>query len=350
MKTYTLNEALKTKKSKNLSFIKFLAALAVIISHAYPISQGKEFGDVLISFSKGHLGIGGVAVGVFFFSSGLLVSKSIEKSENLKQFLKKRCLKIFPPLIFTVILTVFLLGPIFTNMTISDYFTDLATYKYLLNAILIPIHSLPGVFENNIYGNVINGALWTLPIEFICYIALMFCYKLGLLRKKILFTFPISLIFFYLLYYSNIPIFSSISIYTLPIFIYYMGMLYYVFRDKIILNKLLAVFLIIVWSGFVYFGFAEIAMFLIFPYIFSVIVFNKKQCSEKLSELGNLSYGIYLCGFPIQQIVVCLFGGKMDVYFNMAISVVLAVVLGFVIYRICEQKIPKILISFLNRV
>ncbi len=167
---------------------------------------------------------------MFFFSSGLLVSKSIEKSINLKQFLKKRCLKIFPPLIFTVIMTVFLLGPFFTNMSIIDYITDLATYKYLLNAILIPIHSLPGVFENNIYGNVINGALWTLPIEFICYIALMICYKLKLLNKNILYTFPISLIFFYLFYYSNIQLFSSLSIYTLPIFIYYMGMLYYVFK------------------------------------------------------------------------------------------------------------------------
>ncbi|WP_365936223.1 acyltransferase family protein [uncultured Traorella sp.] len=238
-------------------------------------------------------------------------------------------------------MTVFLLGPFFTNMSIIDYITDLATYKYLLNAILIPIHSLPGVFENNIYGNVINGALWTLPIEFICYIALMICYKLKLLNKNILYTFPISLIFFYLFYYSNIQLFSSLSIYTLPIFIYYMGMLYYVFKDKIILNNGLAAFLVVIWFGLVYFGFAEIAMFIIFPYIISVIVFNKKQCNRKLSELGNFSYGIYLCGFPIQQIMVYLFGGKMNVYINMIVSIVLAIIVGYFIYFISEQKLKK---------
>ncbi len=68
-------------------------------------------------------------------------------------------------------------------------------------------------------------------------------------------------------------------------------------KDKIILNNGLAAFLVVIWFGLVYFGFAEIAMFIIFPYIISVIVFNKKQCNRKLSELGNFSYEILLMWF-----------------------------------------------------
>ena len=51
--------------------------------------------------------------------------------------------------------------------------TDLnpQTYMYLLNGVLILVHELLGVFTHNPMGDaVVNAALWTLPVEFSCYV------------------------------------------------------------------------------------------------------------------------------------------------------------------------------------
>ena len=53
-----------------------------------------------------------------------------------------------------------------------------------MNSVFIPIHNLPGVFEKNIYPNVVNGALWTMPVELVCYFVCLMMYKLQLLNEK----------------------------------------------------------------------------------------------------------------------------------------------------------------------
>lgn len=338
MKRYTLDEAMGIGKSFNLNLLRFVAAIMVIISHAYPLSLGAEFADPIVGFSGGSLGLGGIAVGVFFLSSGLLVSKSIHRSNNGVSYFKARMKRIFPPLICIVFVTVFILGVILTDNTLKEYFTNSKTYMYLLNAILIPIHDLPGVFTNNIYGAVINGALWTLPIEFLCYIALFVCYKLNLLNKKNLkFTIPVAILSFICVYYLPIPFFASINNYVLPIFIFYIGMIFYVYKEQVVIHIPYAILCSLFFVLLVYFGFSEIAMVLLFPYIILVLIYNKKQCSQKLASLGDYSYSIYLCGFPIQQVIVYLFDGHMNVGVNAILSSLLAIGFGYLLFLIAEK-------------
>lgn len=340
MKGYSLDQAMSKGKSNNLNLLRFIAALAVIFSHSYPLSLGAANNDFMTAFSNGKLGIGGIAVGVFFLSSGLLVSKSIERKHDTKKYFKARCLRIFPPLIAVVLISVFIIGPIFTELSLFDYLFNPKTYLYLLNALLIPIHSLPGVFTNNIYGAVVNGALWTLPLEFICYIALFFCFQLKILNKKSMkYTLPLCVIGFILCFYTTIPVFTMMKQYLQPVFIFYIGMVAYVYRDKIILNGKLAGLLSLVWLALIYTGSAEIAMVFIFPYIILTIVYSVNQCSGKVSSLGNYSYGIYLCGFPIQQMIVYLFSGEMEAIINFVIAAPIAFLIGIIIYQLIEKPI-----------
>lgn len=70
----------QNSRSKNLNFIKFIASLAVIVSHSYPLSQGSNCKDFLLKISNQTLGLGGVAVAVFFISSWFFViQKSMKK-------------------------------------------------------------------------------------------------------------------------------------------------------------------------------------------------------------------------------------------------------------------------------
>ena len=322
-------------KSQNLNILKFFAACAVIASHSYPLSQGSKCKDFLIYVSKGSLGLGGLAVAVFFISSGYLVSKSIEKKNNTYDYLKARIMRIIPPLAFTVIITILVCGLFFSTFAFVDYLFNVKILKYCLNIFLIPVHELPGVFESNIYGNVVNGALWTLPIEFVCYVLLLVVYKMNLLNKKsyTILT-PLVIISFVCINIINVPLFQVIKPYIQPIYIFYAGTFYYVYRDKIKINKNNFIISILIFVVLLFASLGNVATIFVFPYI--ILSFCFKQCSEKIARVGNISYGMYLCGFPIQQMIVSSFGGSMNIYLNMVISIVLSIIVGYCIYYVAE--------------
>ena len=84
-------------RDNNFNLIRFLAALAVIYSHCFPISQGAA---ALEPFeSTLGISLGEIAVHVFFVTSGFLVTGSIIKKKELVGFFFARILRIFPALI-----------------------------------------------------------------------------------------------------------------------------------------------------------------------------------------------------------------------------------------------------------
>ena len=126
------------------------------------------FGEssVLLSDLLSHLPLGTIAVSTFFFFAGLYIAKSCESHPTPSSFFRTRCKRLIPELALVTAACVFIVGPIFSIYKLSDYFSRPATYAYLLNAFLIPVHNLPGVFLNNPYGSTVNGSLWTMPVEF----------------------------------------------------------------------------------------------------------------------------------------------------------------------------------------
>mgnify|MGYP002776404545 CR=1 FL=1 len=78
---------------------------------------------------------------------------------------------IFPALAVLVMATVFCFGPVLTTLPITDYFASSDTWGYLSTAALLVRRGLPGVFVDNPYPQAVNGSLWTLPVEFLCYVS-----------------------------------------------------------------------------------------------------------------------------------------------------------------------------------
>lgn len=331
MSELTLKKCIN-KRSTILSFVKWVAAIGVIVSHAFPLSQGANSTDWIAVISGNSIGIGGISVFIFLFSSGLLVSKSAEKTGSWKKYMTQRCNRIFPKLVFVILLSI-LIGGFISSLNIFEYFTSISTYVYLLNCILIPIHSLPGVFTNNIYPNVVNGPLWTLPIEFICYISLFYCIK----KKKVYDHISHTLIFFFLgiflIYIIKIPFLYSLRGYFLPFFAFYEGALFYRYKEKIKLNKFLALLSILAFICSIFLKCADLGILFFFAYPFVTMIYLG-DISDKLSKLGNISYEIYLVGWPIQQIVTFCFSGIINPYLNMFISIPLSMVMAIIINKI----------------
>lgn len=330
------------KHNNALNAMRFIASLMVIIAHAFTLSQGPKCIDIISQLTNERVGTGALAVLILFFSSGLLVSKSILTRKNNKQYIKNRFLRIFPSLIFIVLLTVFVIGPIMTNYSLVAYFTSVDTYKYLLNMFLIPVHSLPGVFEGNIFSNTVNGSLWTLPVEFLCYMLLLLVFNMKILNKKVVnIFFPVALISFLVINYGSIESLNSIRGYIYPMYMFYLGVVAYMNKDKIVLNTKYALVGLLLLCIITYMGYVDAAMFLIFPYVFLTFIYYTFECGVKVGSLGIFSYGIYLCGFPIQQMLVSFYGGKMSPYINILVSVPMAIITGYLIYYITERPLHK---------
>lgn len=321
-------------RNNNLNLMRLIAAVMVIFSHSFPISYGADHSDFLNTFSKGQMTFGNLSVCLFFFFGGFLIMSSAERSKTAKVFFHKRIQRLFPSLAAMVLITVAVLGPIFTDLGITAYFTNPDTYKYLLNAVLIPIHSLPGVFTSNIYGTTVNGPLWTLPVEFICYVICFVMYYLHITEKK---SMKYSIIVFipgYILMFYLLRNYAVLQAALRPMGMFYAGMMFYVYRDKIIMNGWIAIISAVIVIIALPLGCLDFIILYALSYVFAYIGFAVKKNYHFLDGKPDISYQIYLCGCPMQQIICLLNGGKMEFYANFIETMPFAIFMGILLYKI----------------
>jgi peptidoglycan/LPS O-acetylase OafA/YrhL len=143
--------------------LRLLGAVLVIIGHSFPV-LGQPSPELGVS-------VNGIGVMIFFSLSGYLITLSIEADPNLGRFAAKRALRILPALWVVVLFATFAAGPAFTRLPLADYFTSAATWTYLSqNFVLWTAHLLPGVFDHAPYPWSVNTSLWTLPVEVTMYV------------------------------------------------------------------------------------------------------------------------------------------------------------------------------------
>ena len=173
----------------NVLQLRLLAAVMVIFGHSYAV-----LGPTIGNREPLHYIFPGIVthvtgVNFFFTISGLLITLSWLRRPELGRFLRARFLRIWPALAVCVTLTAFVVGPLVTSMPLHNYFIDGDIYGTPLGfaihrSFLMDRPFLPGVFEHNPIPRYVNGSLWTLPIEATMYLCVA---GLGVLRA---FRFP----------------------------------------------------------------------------------------------------------------------------------------------------------------
>ena len=326
--------------SYNLHFIRFIAAILVIMSHSFALSVGDFDNEWFYVATNKQITMGAFAVGILFFYSGFLIMRSLEKNPKVLEFIVGRCVRIFPVLIVVVLLTILVVGPIATSYSLTEYFSNSGTYEYFLNCIFILKHTLPGVFENNIYTATINGALWTLPVEFVCYILCLIGYKIKILTPKIMWlTVPIVVLgswgVCFLAEKWNIEMLTTV---LFPVVCFYVGVLLCVYKKRIVLDVRIFVACLILFGVSILTGMMKIGFVLFFLYVLIYLAFGIRSMPGKVYKLGNYSYAMYLCGFPIQQLIIWANGGRMDPGYNILISIPVIMIISVLLYFWVEKK------------
>ena len=267
----------------------------------------------------------------------------MHKSCGPLSFFRDRCIRIIPSLTVVVILCIFVLGTSITTCGLKEYFTNAETYKYLLNiTVFLPKYTLPGVFETNIYESDVNGSLWTLRVEFLCYIVCYILWKIGLSEKKrakyLVLPFLMAYFVFAIIVFAANP---SVQAALRACGMFYCGMIYYTYREFIHINRVLVLLCGIGMVISVVVHFYDIGLLLCLPYILIYLAFGTKIKCSAFGEKAEISYGIYLCAFPIQQTITMLFGGSMFPLLNFLITLPLAVFFGLLLNILVEKPLMR---------
>lgn len=174
-----LSDALHPERGNNLQALRLVAAAAVVVSHAWPLANGGGTPEPLQALS-GH-SLGGWAVAIFFFLSGLLITQSASR-RKAAVFWRARALRILPGLAAALIVTLVLAaasGGAVMPATAADYL--------LRGLTLISLeHAIPGAFAANPMPGLVNGPLWSLFHEVAAY---AICY--GAVRSGVLARWPL---------------------------------------------------------------------------------------------------------------------------------------------------------------
>jgi peptidoglycan/LPS O-acetylase OafA/YrhL len=168
-------------RPNNFDLIRLVAAVQVLIIHGFEHLGLKEKMDLINdSFRFWINAFPGVPI--FFVISGFLISRSFERENRVKTYAVNRLLRIYPALYvcFAVsILSVFIATP---ELILRTEIKDFAGWCFAQLSI--------GQFYNptflRSYGvGVLNGSLWTIPVELQFYMALPVLYVvLGLSKNK----------------------------------------------------------------------------------------------------------------------------------------------------------------------
>jgi peptidoglycan/LPS O-acetylase OafA/YrhL len=295
----TLDSILR-KSNNNFDLIRLTASLMVIFGHSFELFDDSIYHDpikaILITDSPGNL-----AVCIFFFLSGIFITSSFVTKKNHFSFVIRRVSRIWPGLIICTLITVFPIGVFLTSLTIKEYFTNRETWLFLINNLFlfnITSRHLPGVFSTNHYPQGVNGSLWTLPLEVKCYCIVFFGGLLGLFTKRI-YMLCIFMIILLLVLTNHGQFLSFVGLNATLFFL--AGSVCYMYKQFIFIDKRIGLAMIVV-CFFIY----STPIFMPFFYvtlIYIMLVLGASKTLIKIKLPGDYSYGIYIYGFVLQQVI-----------------------------------------------
>lgn len=283
----------------------------------------------------------------FFALSGFLIAGSLERSKTLGMFLGLRALRIYPGLIAYALITAFVIGPMVTRFSIHDYFTDPIFFQYQRTLLGDVQFYLPGVFSNNPQPDIVGGQLWTIPFELYSYATLAGFALIGLRRHRMLA--PLSVVVVTASYLFITLVRHHWTIVYVPgaingallIATSLAGAAIYAYRDIVPWNFSLfavAVILSVACVGYLPYG----DFFAPFPAAYTTIYIGLFNPNRRPLHGADYSYGVYLYGFTIQQVVVYAFPFARGEIANMLVSVPAVVLIAAFSWHFVEHPVHRL--------
>ena len=334
-------------RHNNFNMIRVLAASGVIFSHAYPLALGPEAQEPFEGLLKGD-NLGRFCVFVFFATSGFFITASYQRCRSVWDFVLARVLRIYPALFVMACIMFVVLG---VSHTVDWSYWESVPFRVVETVTMFVnfnIGSNTVFFPDNPFPGAINGSLWTLRFEVLCYVGVLIaglsrvfetrwlalalalgCVGLNVVVPMLTGRFDIRL-----LSYVGLPFaFGSVA---------------WVWRDYIRLD----------WR-YALLGFLGVVVFYSTPLFFAALNlcivywvlwlgYGQFPLIGYYRRVGDYSYGIYIYAFPVQQFVAQ--SGIVMPIWNAVLSLLITLVLAILSWRFVEKPALSLRSRFYPRV
>jgi peptidoglycan/LPS O-acetylase OafA/YrhL len=329
-------------RTSGFDYMRILLACGVIAMHSIITSYGQV---AEIAFWQSPIRpVIRLILPMFFALSGFLVASSLVRTRTLGAFLGLRAIRIFPALAVEVVLSAVVIGAVFTTLPLTKYYTDPLFIRYFLNIVGDIQYHLPGVFGANPLPHQVNDQLWTVPFELLCYVMLAALTLLGIRKWRRIG--PIGAVCWtaaYLAYRfhhfaGGAPIVIGPLTGYLQVACFLWGVSIYLYRDELpyranLCWAALIVSVVLVW--FVPFG-----DFLAPLPVAYLTMYLGLQDPKRWAIIrgADYSYGVFLYGYVIQQMVAALGPWMHHWALNTALSLVIAGAFAALSWHLVEKR------------
>ncbi|MFJ8814270.1 acyltransferase family protein [Amycolatopsis thermoflava] len=335
------------KAETGFAWLRLIGASMVVVEHSFPLVDPQRLTILPASWdlSPGYFALMG-----FFAMSGFQITDSWARDASWWRYAAKRVLRIWPPLLVVVMFTAFVIGPLVTVLDAGEYWTDTATWGYVVhNAALYPLqHLLPGVFAENPYPWSANGSLWTLPMETTGYALVLVAGLTGLLGRARAGLFALLAAIVVLdgflgatyTFQGRGGSLLSVPVGAMVAFgvAFVIGMVMHRYHGKIPLSRAAAYAGV---AGYLVVNFVPVLQpcaRIVLPFAagYGAIVWAH-HWPRRLARYDKWvygSYGMYIWAMPVQQLIV--FAGVRNSYLLMALALPLAYACGLLSWQLVE--------------
>lgn len=164
--------------------VRLTLAMLVLYAHGRLLGGFRE--DEIALFSRGQTNAGTMAVVGFFGISGYLVSQSFQRNSRWQPFLAARALRILPGMYAALLFSAFVAAPIIGWLSPTENSWHVAdAWRYVWgNALFVVNHWTVGDELVGLpYPESLNGPLWSLWPEVMCYAGVLGLGVAGLVRR-----------------------------------------------------------------------------------------------------------------------------------------------------------------------
>ena len=330
------------KGANSYGIIRVIAAILVIWTHSYSVLGGADADEPLRQLSGWSAG--SHAVNLFFSLSGLMVAASWERSRDFFDFALARVLRITPALIFVNVLIVVLSG-LFLTTSPGSFWTGENIGNFLASTILMfkAGSTLEGVFATNPWPGVVNIPIWTIKFEIICYASLAVLMLLaGLLRlspfqRRLMLVVLLAASAAVMMWQGDAGQFDFAGNLARFFFAFYLGVGAWFERERIKLNW---PYLFVLWLVIgVAISLDSVTMLPLAIVGTAYLAFwagsFKAGRIQRAADRTDLSYGMYISGFFIQQWLVAALPGQ-SIAANAISATILAALFAWFSWKLIE--------------
>ncbi len=327
--------------------MRLALAMLVILCHSHTLLAVTT---PLSRLSGGLMNEGTLAVDAFLTISGFLICQSAVRSRNALTFLGKRALRILPGFVLALAFSALIVGGLAYQGDYASYLRlgQGGPFSWMLNWLTLNVApeqwGISGVFSGNPTPSL-NVSLWTIKFEVVLYLvmALLMLTRLNRRRPTYIVFFAVFLILRLLLVCFRVQLWTTgdtrwwvLSMYNYDRFtqtgvFFFAGTILYAYRDRLPRRWYLAVIaglllalsccfafvprraeaigadnpLRVLWQ----LGCVPLRLVYILAVAYLTIYLAGSPLLSGMSRMGDLSFGLYVYSYPIQQLLIHVWPG-----------------------------------------